>query len=379
MKSSEKKILTLEIVSLIFLLLNLLLFKLDNIYIIFALLLLLLIVLNLITGFEKNRKRFKKDGIILSIIFTLSYLFIIYVSGLFLGFERNGYSLSLLNIFRNSFPILVVILVSEFLRFELNTKSENQKLLIVLSSILFILVDINIAMQMYDFSNLNDLLEMAALVTLPSITKNILLTYFSLKFGFASTLIYRIIMELYIYLVPILPDFNIYLESIITFIYPLILLKITKLMLKADEKKEEVVKEKNISRFVNIFIILIMFVIVLLTSGIFKYYFLSIGSGSMTPNINKGDVVIVEKYNENELGNIEKGDILVYKKENQVVVHRVVEVNQDDEITFRTKGDNNDDEDAWIINEKDVIGIAKFRIPLVGYPTVWLNEALGGS
>lgn len=379
MKSSEKKILTLEIVSLIFLLLNLLLFKLDNIYIIFAFLLLLLIVLNFITGFEKNRKRFKKDGIILSIIFTLSYLFTIYVSGLFLGFERNGYSLSLLNIFRNSFPILVVILVSEFLRFELNTKSENQKSLIVLSSILFVLVDINIAMQMYDFSNLNDLLEMAALVTLPSITKNILLTYFSLKFGFASTLIYQIIMELYIYLVPILPDFNIYLESIITFIYPLILLKITKLMLKADEKKEEVVKGKNISRFVNIFIILIMFVIVLLTSGIFKYYFLSIGSGSMTPNINKGDVVIVEKYNENELENIEKGDILVYKKENQVVVHRVVEVNQGDEITFRTKGDNNDDEDAWIINEKDVIGIAKFRIPLVGYPTVWLNETLGGS
>ena len=379
MKSSEKKILTLEIVSLIFLLLNLLLFKLDNIYIIFAFLLLLLIVLNFITGFEKNRKRFKKDGIILSIIFTLSYLFTIYVSGLFLGFERNGYSLSLLNIFRNSFPILVVILVSEFLRFELNTKSENQKSLIVLSSILFVLVDINIAMQMYDFSNLNDLLEMAALVTLPSITKNILLTYFSLKFGFASTLIYQIIMELYIYLVPILPDFNIYLESIITFIYPLILLKITKLMLKTDEKIEEVVKGKNISRFVNIFIILIMFVIVLLTSGIFKYYFLSIGSGSMTPNINKGDVVIVEKYNENELENIEKGDILVYKKENQVVVHRVVEVNQGDEITFRTKGDNNDDEDAWIINEKDVIGIAKFRIPLVGYPTVWLNEALGGS
>ena len=298
---------------------------------------------------------------------------------MFLGFERNGYSLSLLNIFRNSFPILVVILVSEFFRFELNTKSENQKSLIVLSSILFILVDINIAMQVYDFSNLNDLLEMAALVTLPSITKNILLTYFSLKFGFASTLIYQIIMELYIYLVPILPDFNIYLESIITFIYPLILLKITKLMLKADEKKEEVVKGKNISRFVNIFIILIMFVIVLLTSGIFKYYFLSIGSGSMTPNINKGDVVIVEKYNENELENIEKGDILVYKKENQVVVHRVVEVNQGDEITFRTKGDNNDDEDAWIINEKDVIGIAKFRIPLVGYPTVWLNETLGGS
>ena len=379
MKSSEKKILTLEIVSLIFLLLNLLLFKLNNIYIIFAFLLLLLIVLNFITGFEKNRKRFKKDGIILSIIFTLSYLFIIYVSGLFLGFERNGYSLSLLNIVRNSFPILVVILVSEFLRFELNTKSENQKSLIILSTFLFILVDINIAMQMYDFSNLNDLLEMVALVTLPSITKNILLTYFSLNFGFASTLIYRIIMELYIYLVPILPDFNIYLESIITFIYPLILLKITKLMLKTEEEKEIVVKNKNVVRFINVFLVLIMFVIVLLTSGVFKYYFLSIGSGSMTPNINKGDVVIVEKYNEEELGQIEKGDILVYKKENQVVVHRVVEVNKDGKMAFRTKGDNNDSEDAWIINEKDVIGVAKFRIPLIGYPTVWLNEALGGS
>ena len=298
MKSSEKKILTLEIVSLIFLLFNLFLFKFDNIYVVFTFLLLLLITLNLITGFEKNRKRFKKDGIILSIIFTLSYLFIIYLSGLFLGFERNGYSLTFLNIVRNSFPILVVIIISEFLRFELNTKSEKRNLLIILGTILFILVDINIAMQVYDFSNLNDLLEMAALVILPSITKNILLTYFSLEFGFASTLIYRIITEIYVYLVPILPDFNIYLESIITFVYPLILLKITKLMLKNDEEKEITVKKKNISKFVNVFVILIMLVIVSLTSGVFKYYFLSIGSGSMTPNINKGDIVIVEKLKE---------------------------------------------------------------------------------
>lgn len=376
MKSSEKKILTLEIVSLIFLLFNLFLFKFDNIYVVFTFLLLLIIALNLITGFEKNRKRFKKDGIILSIIFTLSYLFIIYLSGLFLGFERNGYSLTFLNIVRNSFPILVVIIISEFLRFELNTKSENQKLLIILGTILFILVDINIAMQAYDFSNLNDLLEMAGLVILPSITKNILLTYFSLEFGFASTLIYRIIIEIYVYLVPILPDFNIYLESIITFVYPLILLKITKLMLKTDEEKEITVKKKNISKFVNVFVILIMLVIVLLTSGVFKYYFLSIGSGSMTPNINKGDVVIVEKLKENELEKIKKGDVLVYQKENQVIVHRVTEVNND---TFKTKGDNNDEEDVWVVNKKDIIGITKVRIPLLGYPTVWLNELLGGS
>lgn len=376
MKSSEKKILALEAVSLIFLLLNLVLFKLDNIYVVFTFLLLLLITLNLITGFEKNRKRFKKDGIMLSIIFTLSYLFIIYISGLFLGFERNGYSLSLLNIFRNSFPILVVIIISEFLRFELNTKSENQKLLIILGTILFILVDINIAMQAYDFSNLNDLLEMAGLVILPSITKNILLTYFSLEFGFASTLIYRIITEIYVYLVPILPDFNIYLESVITFIYPLILLKITKLMLKNEEEKENTVKNKNLSIFINVFVILIMLVIVSLTSGVFKYYFLSIGSGSMTPNINTGDIVIVEKLKENELDKIDKGDVLVYQKENKVIVHRVTEVNDD---TFKTKGDNNDEEDAWVVNKKDIIGITKVRIPLLGYPTVWLNELLGGS
>ena len=376
MKSSEKKILTLEIVSLIFLLFNLFLFKFDNIYVVFTFLLLLLITLNLITGLEKNRKRFKKDGIILSIIFTLSYLFIIYLSGLFLGFERNGYSLTFLNIVRNSFPILVVIIISEFLRFELNTKSENQKLLIILGTILFVLVDINIAMQVYDFSNLNDLLEMAALVILPSITKNILLTYFSLEFGLASTLIYRIITEIYVYLVPILPDFNIYLESIITFVYPLILLKITKLMLKTDEEKEITVKNKNISKFVNVFAILIMLVIVSLTSGVFKYYFLSIGSGSMTPNINKGDIVIVEKLKESELEKIKKGDVLVYQKENQVIVHRVTEVNDN---TFKTKGDNNDEEDAWVVNKKDIIGITKVRIPLLGYPTVWLNELLGGS
>ena len=57
-------------------------------------------------------------------------------------------------------------------------------------------------------------------------------------------------------------------------------------------------------------------------------------------------------------------------------MHRVIEVNDN---TFKTKGDNNDEEDAWVVNKKDIIGITKVRIPLLGYPTVWLNELLGGS
>lgn len=381
MKSSEKKILMLEIVSIVFLLLNLFLFQIKNIYIIFTFLLLLLLILIGIAGFEKNRRRLKKDGILLSIIFTLAFLFLIYISGLFLGFERNGYSLKLLNIFKNSFPILIIIIITELLRFELNTKGEKQKLLIVLGAILFILVDVNIALQIYDFSNLNDVIEMLALVLLPSVTKNVLLTYFSLEFGLAATVIYRIIMELYIYFVPILPDFNIYLEAVIMFVYPIIVLKIVEKMLKNnDDLKEISVQKKTITRIVNCLLIIAIIFIVLLTSGVFKYYFLSIGSGSMTPNINKGDVVIVEKYQEDELVNIKEGDILVYKKEDTVIVHRVVEVSKNDNTySYRTKGDSNDNEDSWIINEKDVIGVAKYRIPLVGYPTVWLNELLGGS
>ena len=99
----------------------------------------------------------------------------------------------------------------------------------------------------------------------------------------------------------------------------------------------------------------------------------------MNPNINKGDIVIVKKIKSEQIENIEVGDILVFNMRNKVVVHRVQKINDNNNrLSFITKGDNNIDVDNWVVNENDVIGIVTAKIPIVGYPTVWLNEMIGG-
>ena len=312
------------------------------------------------------------------IAFALVYHFLIYISGIFLGFVNNGYSLSFLNIIRNIAPVILLILSEELLRYELVVKGEKKKGLIILSVVLFILLDISVSLYLYNLTNYNDLIEMIAIILIPSISKNILYTYFVLRFGYLSNIVYRLIMELPTYLIPIIPNINVYLEAVITFIYPIILYVITKKTLK-EEQEEDLRKNKVIPNIVSGVVIIFLLVIVALTSGVFKYYFLSIGSGSMSPNINKGDVVIVKKVNEDELNEIKSGDVLVFRQDDRVVVHRVIEVRvEDDQYSFITKGDNNDEEDNWVITGDMIIGTTTLRIPVVGYPTIWLNEILGG-
>ena len=43
---------------------------------------------------------------------------------------------------------------------------------------------------------------------------------------------------------------------------------------------------------------------------------------------------------------------------------------------FYTKGDNNEFVDNWEVYEDDIIGVVKFRIKYLGWPSVLLNDLL---
>lgn len=378
MKSSEKKLLGIDILFCVFLFINsLFLFIKDPLILSFFLLIFWLLAI-FILGYEKDRHRFQKDGILMVIIFAFVYQIITYLSGIFLGFVNNSYSLSPLNILRNTLPLILFVITSELLRYELTIKGEKRKSLIIFSTILFIFLDVVSSLYLYDLNNHYDILELVAITLIPSISKNILFTYWILRFGYKANILYRLLMGLPTYLIPILPHFNLYLEAVISFIYPIILFGVTKNMLR-EEEKEKLHVHVALRKCISFVIILFLIGIVGLTSGVFKYYSLAIGSGSMEPNIKVGDVVIIEKLKENELDKIKEGTILVFKESDKVVVHRVIEViKENNTYQFKTKGDHNDTEDNWVVDKKDVIGLATLKIPYVGYPTIWLNELIGG-
>ena len=87
--------------------------------------------------------------------------------------------------------------------------------------------------------------------------------------------------------------------------------------------------------------------------NIFGYSLFSTETGSMSPTMEKGDIVIIKIGDE-----IREKDIITYKKENVFITHRIEKINEDSIIA---KGDRNNTEDEPI-KKDDIIGRVVFII-----------------
>ena len=87
--------------------------------------------------------------------------------------------------------------------------------------------------------------------------------------------------------------------------------------------------------------------------NIFGYSVLSAETGSMSPTIEKGDIVIIKIGDE-----IKENDIITYKKDNVLITHRIAKIDGD---TIIARGDYNNTDDEPIKKE-NVIGRTVFII-----------------
>lgn len=378
MKKGFNKILILEIILLIFLLFNSFVFKIANMYVISGIMLPFLILMIVLNGFEKDNYRYKKDVLLNIIIFLLMYYFITYFLGLFSGFVKSSYSLSFINIIKNTFPVIVLILISELMRYVLFNKTKRILPCLIIGCLLFVMVDVNTMVHIYDVKTALGITKMICLVVFPSITKNIFLTYLTMKVGYKNGIIYRLITEISTYLLPIFPDFGEYINVLLKTVLPIaIMARLNNMFNYYSVRKIKDSRYNSRKLVLYSFITFALLTIVLLTSGLFTYQALTIGSGSMSPTIEKGDVIILKSMKNEETRKIKKGDVLVYNHDNKIIVHRVIKKSNNGEtISFKTKGDYNNAKDSWIVKQEEVIGIVKFRIRWVGMPTVALNELL---
>lgn len=97
-------------------------------------------------------------------------------------------------------------------------------------------------------------------------------------------------------------------------------------------------------------------------------------SGSMEPEYNIGDIVIVKKAKEED---INKGDIISYRDGQSVVTHRVIEEKEINGITkFKTKGDNNNTEDIHEVTPNLIEGKVVGKIAKVGNLSIMLQDKI---
>ena len=143
------------------------------------------------------------------------------------------------------------------------------------------------------------------------------------------------------------------------------------------EKWEQ--REKNNKRSgkkLSLFLITIpVLVLVGLVSGLFKYHLFAIASNSMVPIFSRGDAVLVEKIQDEELEDLKVDDILAFYNDKRIIVHRIVSIDKNgDKYLIKTKGDNNASVDAWIVNSDMIYGKVIYSIKYIGIPSVELSE-----
>lgn len=104
---------------------------------------------------------------------------------------------------------------------------------------------------------------------------------------------------------------------------------------------------------------------------IFGYKAYIITTDSMRPNIKVGDIVIVEQVEEEKLM---IGDVITMKKAGEIITHRIVEVVEEEETEYITKGDNNNIEDLETVKYNQIEGKKILKIPAFGN-AIWLLQS----
>mgnify|MGYP000159833294 CR=1 FL=1 len=368
-----------ETVVMFFVILNSFKSSLSNVYALPFILFICDLIFFLVLGSEKSNKRLNKIIDFDVFMFLMVFLILYYLFGIVIGYAKSNNYLTLYGLTVFIIPTILKIVFKEHLRKLILTKSGNNKFLIIYTVLLFIMIDVLPALSMLKMSNMHDVFIFIALVLLPSITFNISATYINMKVGYMPVIIYLLIFSLYQYIVPIVPNPSEYLKAIIDFILPiLILFKVRKIVNKYSDENKEIDRNYKKSAIILLIIpIMLTIIIIYFVSGYFKYYALAIASGSMNPVFDRGSVVIIEQVNDkyDNYNKLKEGKIIAFKAEKNTVVHRLIRiVNVGDEIFYYTKGDANKKEDDYLIKKENIIGIVKFTIPYIGYPTVWFSE-----
>ncbi len=331
--------------------------------------------------FFKNDKiinnKYKKEVSFVVIISTLIYFLLYFLLGYIKGFANNPYDSSLKGVVTNVWSFLPMLFVREYVRYYMINNCNQKKILwwTLFISVMFVTVDLNIYKFDSYFETSLTILEFIMQTLIPSLITNLYLTYICYFAGYKTSILYALLPQLALYVLPILPDVDWATLSILNSIVPFFSYIYINYMINKMDKTLNRKEVKTVGLKGWFSMILIVVLMVLFGLGFFPIEPLVIASNSMAPKIYRGDIVIIK---DTPVSKVKKGDIIRYKMDGYYVVHRVVLIteNEDGKREFITKGDNNNDIDLYPVKESQYAGIIKADIPFLGYPTLILGELL---
>lgn len=332
----------------------------------------------------KSRNHDRKLAILWAFYFAAIIIVVEMAAGVFMGqLSHNPYDRSLRGIVSNFYYAFPLIIYRENIRSHIINNSKYFKSSFVIILFLTSLTQLNfIEMQLLD--GVENIVIYTAKNVLPVVVEGIFLNMLVTYGGAGASVLYLTMMEMMKWLFPVIPTFNWLTEFVIRIgIGGVIILILGDQINECQEKYKKNSKKgrrKEEKIFGQICVMIICVIIIWFFVGVFRVYPSVVLTGSMEPDIKPGDMILINKItDENDINKLKPGDIITFHRDDIIITHRIKEIVTDENgnISFRTKGDNNSVMDTRLVEPGEVIGKYVGVIPKIGLPVLWIKSGEG--
>lgn len=232
------------------------------------------------------------------------------------------------------------------------------------------LININ---RIASIENIRDGAEFAGNIFFPTFAESIFASYIVFLGGAIPAIIYRGTLMAFHWFMPVLPDLSWVAWALIgTFVPAFSMVIIHQLyrteVLRIRSRKKESPAGWMVTSVVSV--LMIWFAV-----GVFNVFPNVIISGSMLPEIDIGDIVIVKRV---EPEQVEVGDVIQFREieEDIRINHRVIKIKEDERglPLFITKGDANRNPDSDPVLAEQLMGKVVQVVPKIGWVTIMLRS-----
>jgi signal peptidase len=311
----------------------------------------------------------------MSFLCSFIYILIMMICGLAVGFGKSPFNHTLSGIAINLLKIFSELIALELIRNCLiNNTDRNVRLGY------FAFVTIFIAAIKLDFDQIRNLetnLDKVRFIgseLLPELCGSIFASYLVYMGGPVLSIIYLGMKDGFYWLSPVLPNINWLMQAFIGILLPIFCMMFFNFCYSKviNESKPQARKVENPVGWVIVttFSILIIWFAI----GVFPVRPYVIMSGSMEPQIKAGDLVLVKR---DVAENMKVGDVIQYKSGDFYVFHRIIGIEEEDkEIKYKTRGDNNSFDDPELVKPENIRGIVIYTVPKIGYPALIIRSLI---
>ena len=316
----------------------------------------------------------KRQVLLLMSVIGALYVILLQMSGAIFGYYQNPYTVDADLILKTLLPMAVIIVTTEILRAVF--LAQQNKFASLMAFFTALTAEVLMFSSLTNVTSFNRFMDLVGLTLLPAVIGNVYYHYACKHYGAIPNILLRLITSLYTYFLPTTSAMPDALASCTRILFPLILLALVS-SLYEKKKKYALQKGHKLGWFATALTVAACIAIAMLISCRFRFGALVIATESMTGEINKGDMIIYERYEDQP---IQEGQIVVFLENESRIVHRIIKIETvKGETRYYTKGDANETPDSGYRTKADIFGLTDVKLAYVGYPTLWLREIISNT